>query len=84
MAEQATERFEINVTPTQMAKIEQLAEQEQMTQKEAVLRAVGRALGEEEGGSESVLALTDDLCGSVDGPEDLSTNPEHMEDYGTD
>ena len=32
----------------------------------------------------SVLAQTEDLCGSVDGPEDLSTNPKHMEDYGKD
>jgi hypothetical protein len=32
----------------------------------------------------SVLAPTEDLCGSVDGPEDLSTTPKHMEDYGKD
>ena len=33
----------------------------------------------------SVLALTQDLCGSIDDPDlptDLSSNPKHMEDYG--
>ena len=30
----------------------------------------------------SCLALVQDLCGSLDGPADLSTNPTHMEGYG--
>jgi predicted DNA-binding protein len=32
--------------------------------------------------STSFLALANDLIGIVDGPEDLATNHEHLEDYG--
>lgn len=30
----------------------------------------------------SFLARAQDLAGSIDGPEDLSTGPEHLEGYG--
>ncbi len=30
----------------------------------------------------SLFALSEDLCGSVEGPEDLSTNFEYLEGYG--
>lgn len=87
MAEKATEWFGMRVTPSQKEKIEQLAERKGLTQKAAVLEAVERELaenGDRETHPGSVLELTEDLCGSVEGPEDLSTNPEHMEDYGKD
>lgn len=33
-------------------------------------------------GKGSCLHLMEDLCGSVRGPRDLSTNPKHMEGFG--
>lgn len=30
----------------------------------------------------SFLAMAEDLAGCIDGPEDLSTNEDHLEDYG--
>ena len=89
------------VTPTQKEKIKRLADREGTTLKDAVLNAVERELAEEgpsaldqiadlvdvEPEPGSVLALTQDLCGSIDDPDlptDLSSNPKHMEDYGKD
>ena len=46
-----------------------------------VREAVGEYLAGE-AGETSFLALAHDLAGSVEGPEDLSTNPEHLADYG--
>lgn len=80
--------FGMRLTPMQKAKIERLAAQKGTTQKAAVLEAVEHELAEEKEPVDpqpgSVLELTQDLCGSVEGPGDLSTNPEHMEDYGRD
>ncbi len=87
MAKRATKWFGMRLTPAQKAKIEQLAAQKRTTQKEAVLEAVERELIEEDPvvpQPGSVLELTADLCGSVEGPGDLSTNPKYMEDYGKD
>jgi hypothetical protein len=87
MAENATEWFGMRVTPTQKAKIKRLAKRMEDTQKGAVLTAIEQALEagrSKDESSESVLDLTEDLCGSVDGPRDLSTNPDHMKDYGRD
>jgi hypothetical protein len=30
----------------------------------------------------SVYSLSKDLCGAIDGAEDLSENPDHLEEYG--
>lgn len=30
----------------------------------------------------SLFSLSKDLCGSIEGPEDLSENPSHLEGYG--
>lgn len=92
MSQQATESFKMRLTPAQKAKIKRLAERKGSTQKEAVLAAVERELAadtdEEADAIEpqpgSVLELAQDLCGSVEGPSDLSTNPKYMEDYGKD
>ena len=101
MSENATEWFGMRVTPTQKEKIKRLADREGTTLKDAVLNAVERELAEEgpsaldqiadlvdvEPEPGSVLALTQDLCGSIDDPDlptDLSSNPKHMEDYGKD
>ncbi|MFB6230597.1 MAG: hypothetical protein ABEL04_05515 [Salinibacter sp.] len=90
MPEKATEWFGMRVTPSQKEKIERLAEREGTTQKAAVRKAVERELvenGAEEPQSGSALEQIDDLVGvepDSDAPTDLSTNPKHMEDYGTD
>ena len=101
MSENATEWFGMRVTPTQKEKIKRLADREGTTLKDAVLNAVECELAEEgpsaldqiadlvdvEPEPGSVLALTQDLCGSIDDPDlptDLSSNPKHMEDYGKD
>lgn len=95
MAEKGTEWFGMRVTPSQKEKIKRLAEREGTTKKAAVRKAVERRLAEDgssaldqvtdlvevEPEPGSVLDRTADLCGSVEGPEDLSTNPKHMEDY---
>lgn len=88
MSEQGTERFEMHLTPGQKVKIERLAEQKGSTLTAAVLEAIDRALESERSAVEaqpgSVLELTEDLCGSVEGPRDLSTHPKHMNSYGDD
>lgn len=98
MPEKATEWFGMRVTPSQKETIELLAEREGTTQKAAVLKAVERRLAEDgssaldqitdlvdvEPEPGSVLDRTADLCGSVEGPRDLSTNTKHMEDYSKD
>lgn len=91
MGQQATKWFGMRVTPSEKAKIEQLAERTGRTQKEAVLRAVERELAEEQEEIEpqpgSALELVADLVGvepDSDAPTDLSTNPKHMERYGKD
>ena len=94
MAQQATEWFGMRLTPDQKAQIERLADRRGSTQKDAVMRLVEQAVAEEEEEEEpieaepgSILALSRDLCGSIDDPDlptDLSSNPKHMEDYGKD
>lgn len=37
---------------------------------------------EPDAGTQSALSLVEDLVGLVDGPEDLSCNPEHLESFG--
>lgn len=100
MSENATKWFGMRVTPTQKEMIKRLAERRGTTQKAAVLEAVEQELAEDGDRNDdtddealvepqpgSVLALTEDLCGSIDDPDlpsDLSSNPKHMEDYGKD
>jgi hypothetical protein len=89
MAENATEWFGMRVTPTQKEKIKRLAEREDTTQKAAVLNAVDRQLAGDstEEDTPSALEQIADLVGvepDSDAPTDLSTNPEHMADYGKD
>ena len=72
------------LTPAQKARIKRLAKAEGTTAKEAVLRLVDAALEEREQAPRpgSFLDGIEHLVGSVDGPADLSTNPEHMRGYG--
>lgn len=60
-----------------------MAECDGKTQEDAVLKAVERELAADNQKQHgSVLDVTEDLCGAAEGPRDLSTNPEHIEDYG--
>jgi hypothetical protein len=87
------QRLELLLTPAEVAEIERLASREGTSKKEAVLKAVRRASEDDradgEGASAEVrpgsfLDGVEDLIGSVEGPGDLSTNPEHMAGYGRD
>ena len=85
--------FGMRLTPAQKAEIEHLAERKGITQKEAVLEAVQRELKTEPANGDerpvevregSFLDGVEDLIGSVEGPGDLSSNPEHLKGYGAD
>lgn len=66
-----------------LRKIERAANRRGET-KSAVMRGVLEKFFSEQKGETpgSCLDLARDLAGCVEGPEDLSTNPIHMEDYG--
>jgi hypothetical protein len=74
----------MKVTPAQKARIKRLARAEGITAKEAVLRLVNRALEErgEPPRAGSFLDGIEHLIGSVSGPSDLSTNPDHLRGFG--
>jgi len=81
--------FGMKLSPEQKRLIKRLADREGTSAKEAVLRAVQKALAVEElpitPVPGSILDLTRDLAGSVhstDMPHDLASNPSHMEGYG--
>lgn len=76
--------FGMKLTPAQKAKIKRLARAEGTTAKEAVLRLVDAAL-DERGDVPRPGSFRDGiehLVGSVSGPSDLSTNPDHMRGFG--
>lgn len=81
---QRTVWFGMKLTPDQRARIKRLAEAEGTTAKEAVLRLVDAALEEREQGPRpgSFLDGIEHLVGSVSGPRDLSSNPDHMRAFG--
>ncbi len=80
----------IEVTPAQKRQIERLAEQKGLSPEAVVLSALDRELETAANGEEadeepqptSFLDGIEHLVGSVEGPSDPSTNPEHMEGYG--
>ena len=76
--------FGMKLTPEQKAKIKRLAKREQTTAKHAILDLVDRSLQSAEGEARpgSFLDGLQDLVGSVEGPEDLSTHARHMEKFG--
>ena len=67
--------------------IERLARAQGATMKEAVMDAVRKRLDEVDSGEPFVangrLKGAEHLIGCFEGPHDLSTNPDHMEGYGT-
>lgn len=66
-----------------LTKIERAANRRGET-RSAVMRGVLEEFFAEQKGESpgSCLDLARDLAGCVQGPEDLSTNPDHMEDFG--
>ena len=87
MAKEKHVWFGMKVTPAEKRKIEKLAEREGTSQKAVVMGLVEEATHEytaENPRPGSFLEATRDLCGSVEGPIDLSTNPKYMEGYGED
>lgn len=76
--------FGMKLTPGEKQKIETLAARRDITQKQAVMELVDEAVESEpiETKPGSFLDLSRDVCGSIHGPGDLSTNPKYMEGYG--
>lgn len=76
--------FGMQLTATQKARIKRLARVEETTAKEAMLRLVDAALDEREQvlRTGSFLDGIEPLVGSVSGPRDLSTSPDHLRGFG--
>lgn len=80
----------IEVTPAQKREIDHLAEQKGLSPEAVVLRALTRELETASDGDErseqtqsgSFIDGIEHLVGSVKGPSDLSSNPNHMKGYG--
>lgn len=84
MAQAKTVWFGMKLTPEQKGKIKRLAQRENTSAKEALLRLVDQALETEaiEAPEGSFLDGIEHLIGSVEGPRDLSTNSKYMEGFG--
>ena len=79
--------FGMKLTPEEKQKIELLAEKKGISKKEAVMNAVNEQVTEYEVIAKpgSALEKLAPYVGIIkDGPEDLSTNPKYMEDFGKD
>jgi len=76
--------FGMKLTPDQKEKIRMLAAEKGATQKQVVLDLINKEMQQTTIHSTpgSFLDLNRDLYGSADGPEDGSTNPDHMKGYG--
>ena len=80
----------IEITPAQKRHIERLADQEGVSPETALRAVVERGLetsspkedSEEKAQPGSFLDGLEHLVGSVEGPSDLSSNPDHMKGYG--
>lgn len=59
------------------------AEERGVSKSEVVREALMRLMRTERPAARgSALAMVEDLVGSVEGPEDLSTNPAYLDDFG--
>jgi len=76
--------FGMKLTPDQKEKIRMLAAEKGATQKQVVLDLINKEMQQRTIHSTpgSFLDLNRDLYGSAEGPEDGSTNPDHMKGYG--
>lgn len=61
----------------------EIAREQGISKSDVVREAlVNHCRGERPVSKASALALVDDLVGSLEGPEDLSSNPRHLDDLG--
>jgi len=76
--------FGMKVTPEQKARIKRLARKEGTTAKQTILTLVNQALDASDDAprSGSFLEGIEHLVGSINGPIDLSTHPDHMRGFG--
>ena len=78
--------FGMRLRPHERSQIERLAQARRTTMKEAILEAVRHRLDEVEAPFRpepgSALDGLDDVVGSAEGPEDLSTNRAYLAGYG--
>ncbi len=64
--------------------LNELAKEQGVSKSEVVRAALeNHCRSERPTSRNSALALADDLVGSLEGPEDLSSNPRHLEDLGS-
>jgi predicted DNA-binding protein len=64
------------------ARLSAMVERQQSTQSALVREALERYLGDDNEQGPSFLELAKDLAGCIAGPEDLSSNKDHLEGYG--
>jgi hypothetical protein len=69
----------LRLNARQREAVRRLAEKEGVSEEEAVLGAIDRAIE----ASPSMLDLMGDLVGSVDAPSDLATSKAYLEGYGS-
>lgn len=76
--------FGMKLTAAQKRKIKRLADREGTSAKEAIMRLVDDALASDpiQAQPGSFLDGIEDLVGSVEGPEDLATNPKYLDGFG--
>jgi hypothetical protein len=76
--------FGMKLTPEQKEKIKLLARRRGVSQKQAVMDLVEQQAGQfpDAAPKDSFLKGIEHLSGAVDGPTDLSTNPDYMDHFG--
>lgn len=76
--------FGMKLTPEQKDKIKQLAIRRGVSQKQVVMDLVDQQTNQltEPAPKNSFLNGIEYLSGSVEGPKDLSTNPDYMDNFG--
>ncbi len=65
-------------------RLDELADQQHTTRSAVIRSAIDQYVEQEEriGESPSAYELAKEAAGCFEGPEDLSTNPKHMEGFG--
>lgn len=78
--------FGMRLSPHERRQIERLAKAQGKNMKEAILEAVRKQLDQLDTATRtepgSVLCGLEDVIGSAEGPEDLSSNKKYLEGYG--
>ena len=74
----------MKLTPEQKDKIKRLARRRGVSQKQAVMDLVEQQARQlpDDAPRDSFLNGIEHLSGIVDGPSDLSTNPDHLDGFG--